>query len=79
MAESAPLQHIALVAEDSAGAMSAFETDDGGRFRVALKPGHYSIRLKVARMKPSNCGPFSIDVPAEGFLKVSWECDSGLR
>lgn len=79
MPDSAPLRHVTLMTQDSVGATSTFETDDNGRFHVGLKPGHYTVGLKGRKMKPGNCGPFTIDVPADGFLKVSWSCDSGLR
>ena len=41
-------------------------------------PGRYSIK-RTLKMKLSGCGPFEVEVTSEGFKKIQWECDSGIR
>jgi hypothetical protein len=76
--DSAPLANTSFLVENTAGAVVTFETDDHGRFRVSLPPGHYTVRLKDLKVK-HGCGPFAVDVSTDGFKKLQWDCDSGLR
>jgi hypothetical protein len=78
-ADSAPLVKATFDVSSSAGTVASFETGDTGHFRVALAPGHYSIQRRGAKKKVGGCGPFEVEVPAEGFKKIQWNCDSGLR
>jgi hypothetical protein len=77
--DSAPLADMAFDAVNNAGSVVSFTTDSSGRFRVSLAPGRYSIKLHDAKKKWPRCGPFEIEVPADGFKKIQWECDSGMR
>jgi hypothetical protein len=78
-ADSAPLVKATFDVSSSAGAVASFETDDTGHFRVALAPGHYSIQPRGPKKKVGGCGPFEVEVPADGFKKIRWDCDSGMR
>jgi hypothetical protein len=78
-ASSAPLAKATFDVSSSMGAVASFETDDTGHFRVALAPGHYSIQRQGLKKKIGRCGPFEVDVPADGFKNVRWDCDSGMR
>lgn len=77
--DSAPLVKVTFDVSTGAGAVASFETDDTGHFRVALAPGHYSIERRGSKKKLGGCGPFEVEVPAEGFKRIRWDCDSGLR
>ncbi len=56
-----------------------FQTDDQGRFRVELKPGHYTIVRKDWSSAVGFYGPFEVDVTQGEMKSVAWKCDSGLR
>ncbi len=44
--DSKPLANAEFVVEDETGKVAEFATDDAGRFRIALPPGHYTVSLK---------------------------------
>ncbi len=74
-----PLPNLDFVAQNQQhAAVGSFKTDEQGRFRLSLAPGHYTISMKEKRRFPS-CGPYEVDVVAGKMTKVNWECDSGLR
>jgi len=50
-------------------------TDDDGRFRVSLPPGHYRVSLKGKKAGVGKYGPFEVNVAAD--TSVQWQCDSG--
>jgi hypothetical protein len=75
---SAPLANVAFAVEDGSGAVINFTTDDQGRFRVLLKPGHYKVSIK-GENRIRRCGPWDVDVGASQMTKVEWQCDSGMR
>jgi len=57
-----------------------FETDDDGRFRIALEPGDYEIvpDRSVRQLLPRRQRR-EVTVPDEGFDEVTLRFDSGLR
>ncbi|MEP6956607.1 MAG: carboxypeptidase-like regulatory domain-containing protein [Chthoniobacterales bacterium] len=68
---------LVLRGTDPAGSV---KTDEEGRFRLALPPGHY--RVEVAERQHSRIGrygPFEVDVVAGKMTEVKWQCDSGMR
>lgn len=65
--------------EDNNREVTAFTTDDQGRFRVSLPPGHYKISLKGRKSSIGRFGPFEVDVAPGKMITVQWECDSGIR
>jgi hypothetical protein len=76
---SVPLANASFVVEKNNGEVTAFITDDKGRFRVSLPPGHYEISLKERKTTIGRFGPFEVDVSAGKITTVQWECDSGIR
>ena len=76
---SRPLANTAFVVENQKGATTSFTTDDQGRFRTPLAPGHYKVSLKGKTSSIGRYGPFEVDVVAGQTTKVQWECDSGMR
>jgi hypothetical protein len=77
---SAPLANTTFVVENETRTeVAAFTTDDQGRFRVTLAPGHYTVSKKGKKGGPGRFGPFDVDVLADQMTKVTWECDTGMR
>ena len=76
---SAPLANFDFVVASAVGEVAAFTTDGAGHFRIPLAPGRYSIKAKKPKGRFPRCGPFEVEVTAEGFNKVTWECDTGMR
>jgi Prealbumin-like fold domain len=78
-AASMPLANITFAVEKNNGEVTSFTTDDQGRFRISLPPGHYKISLKGRKSGIGRFGPFEADVAPGMMTKVQWECDSGIR
>jgi hypothetical protein len=78
-AASMPLANATFAVEKNDGEVASFITDDQGRFRVSLQPGHYKISLKGRKSSIGRFGPFEADVAAGKTTNVQWECDSGIR
>jgi hypothetical protein len=76
---SVPLANAPFVVEKNNGEVTSFITDDKGRFRVSLPPGHYKISLKGRKTTIGRFGPFEVDVLDGKITTVQWECDSGIR
>ena len=79
MPSSAPVANTVLVATDEKGKATEFTTDDAGRFRVSLPPGHYSVAFKERKIGIGRRGPFPVDVAADKMTTVDWHCDTGMR
>ena len=76
---SVPLANATFAVEKNSGEVTSFITDDKGRFRVSLPPGHYKISLKEKKSSIGRFGPFEADVAPGKMTNVQWECDSGIR
>jgi hypothetical protein len=75
---TAPLPNISFAVENDSGTVATFVTDEQGKFRVSLKPGHYKVSVRGEK-RIRRCGPFEVDVAANGMTTVQWQCDSGMR
>jgi hypothetical protein len=78
-AAAMPLANATFGVEKNNGEVTSFITDEQGRFRVSLPPGHYKISLKGRKSSIGRFGPFETDVVAGKMTNVQWECDSGIR
>lgn len=78
-AASVPLANATFVVENSNAEVASFTTDDKGRFRASLPPGHYKVSLKGRKSSIGRFGPFEVDVVSGKMTNVQWECDSGIR
>jgi hypothetical protein len=78
-AGSVPLANATFVVENNNGEVASFTTDNQGRFRAALPPGHYKVSLKGRKTSIGHFGPFEVDVASGKMITVQWECDSGMR
>ncbi len=76
---SQPLANAAFVVENEKGEVASFTTDEQGRFRTSLAPGHYKVSMQGKRRGIGHYGPFEVDVVRGQMTKVQWECDSGIR
>ena len=77
--DSRPLANVTFSAQNEKGTATPFTTDDQGRFRVSLEPGHYTVSLNEKKGGIGRYGPFEIDVVAGQMTKVQWRCDTGMR
>jgi Carboxypeptidase regulatory-like domain len=78
-AASKPLANATFAVEKNNGEVTSFITDEQGRFRLSLPPGHYKISLKGRKSSIGSFGPFEADVALGKMTNVQWECDSGIR
>jgi len=78
-AASVPLANATFAVENNNGEVASFTTDDQGRFRMPLPPGHYKVSLKGRKSTIGRFGPFEVDVTSGKMKNVQWECDSGIR
>ena len=76
---SKPLTNAMFVVENEKRAVASFTTDDQGRFRISLAPGHYTVSMNGKKHRIGYYGPFDVDVVAGRMTKVQWECDTGIR
>ena len=79
MASSAPLANATFVVGNESGGVTEFTTDEKGRFKVSLEPGHYTVTKKDHQKGIGRYGPFDVDVTAGEMTKVEWQCDTGMR
>jgi Prealbumin-like fold domain len=76
---SKPLAYVPFVVANDKGPTTEFTTDDQGRFKVTLPPGHYTVARKGTQKGIGRYGPFNVDVTAGQMTRVEWRCDSGMR
>ena len=79
MISSRPLANATFVVGNEKGAVASFTTDDQGKFRVSLPPGHYAVTKKDQQHGIGRYGPFDVDVVTGQMTKVEWQCDTGMR
>jgi hypothetical protein len=77
--DSQPLANTAFVVENEKGEVASFTTDEQGRFRTLLPPGHYKVSMKGRKGGIGRFGPFEADVEIGKMTTVQWACDSGIR
>lgn len=77
--DSKPLANVAFVVTGETAPVASFTTDEQGRFRVSLPPGHYTVSIKERRSKIGYFGPFEVTVSEGKMTNVQWKCDTGMR
>lgn len=77
--DSRPLANIPFVVNKGDNTVTSFTTDDQGRFRISLAPGHYTISMKEKKPRLGRYGPFEVDIVAGQMKQVQWNCDTGMR
>jgi hypothetical protein len=78
-AGSVPLGNATFVVENNNAEVASFTTDEQGRFRATLPPGHYKVSLRQRKSSIGRFGPFEVDVVSGKMTNVQWECDSRIR
>jgi hypothetical protein len=76
---SVPFANVTFVVTNNKGEVASFTTDEQGRFRSPVPPGHYKVSLKGRKSSIGRFGPFDVDVISGKMTNVQWECDSGIR
>jgi hypothetical protein len=79
ISNSVPVAGTAFSVQNEKGVISSFTTDNDGRFRLLLKPGHYSVSPKDKPRGIRRLGPWDVDVVAGKITRVEWQGDSGMR
>ena len=77
--DSKPLANTTFVVKKGDLTIASFTTDDQGRFRISLPPGHYSISKKDWKSRVVFFGPFEVEIAAGQTKKVRWNCDTGMQ
>lgn len=77
--DSRPLANVAFAVDNANATVTTFTTDDQGRFRISLAPGHYTISRKEGKSRIGHCGPFKVDVVQGKMIQMQWKCDTGMR
>ncbi len=76
---STPLAGVDFDVRKGSDIVASFKTDELGRFRISLPPGHYVVSMKSGKRRMRNQSSFEVDVIAGHIKHVQWTCDSGLR
>lgn len=76
---SGPFANIDFIVKKGDETVASFKTDEQGRFRLQLAPGHYTVSMKDGKRGIGRHGPFEVDVVAGQMKQVQWTCDSGMR
>jgi hypothetical protein len=77
--DSRPLANTEFLVVKGNSTVASFKTDDEGRFRISLAPGHYTVSRKDWKASIGSYGPFEVDVVAGQIKRVQWNCDTGMR
>ena len=77
--ESKPLPNVAFAVKEGDRTVATFKTDEQGRFRIPLPPGHYNVAAADQGHKFGKYGPFPVEVVAGKMTQAHWDCDIGLR
>lgn len=77
--DSRPLANTEFLVVRESSTVASFKTNDQGRFRISLPPGHYTISRKDWKASIGSYGPFEVDVAAGQIKSVQWNCDTGMR
>ncbi len=77
--DSRPLAKTSFDVRQNDLAVASFTTDDQGRFRITLPPGHYTVSRKDWRSRVGFYGPFTVELAAGETRKVAWNCDTGMQ
>jgi hypothetical protein len=73
---SAPYAHATLVFSRPGLAAREVVADAKGRYRVALPPGHWSLRVQASRF---GWTPRAVTVPRGRYGRVNVDVDTGIR
>jgi hypothetical protein len=69
----------AVSASDTNGEVARVQTDEHGRFRMPLAPGHYTLVAVVEGGGPPTAKPETVRVRVGRFTRVALTVDTGIR
>ena len=75
----APAKNVTLVFLRNGRVARRVTTNDEGRYRVALAPGLYAVRLKTRQSIGRGLEPARARVLAKRFRRVDFLIDTGIR
>ena len=75
----APAKHVTLVFSRNGRAVRRATTNEQGRYRVALAPGLYAVRLAVRQTVGRGLEPSRARVARNRFRRVDFSFDTGIR
>ena len=76
---SAPAKNVVLVFSRNGRVVRRVTTNEKGRYRVALAPGLYAVRLKTRQSIGRGLEPAHARVVANRFRRVDFSIDTGIR
>jgi hypothetical protein len=78
---SEPAKNVTLVFSRNGEVVRRTTTNDKGRYRVALAPGVYAVRLPASRTQRIGRGlePTRVRVAPSRFRRVDFSIDTGIR
>ena len=70
-----------LVRASTSGGVTAgeVETDERGRFELAVEPGTYEVVPVVGADRPPSASAVTVTVPSTGWAEIELLVDSGIR
>jgi hypothetical protein len=68
-----------IVVTDGGGTVAALDTGSDGHFRIALKPGNYTVKATAVPTGISHPATAAVTVVAGQFVKVTLDIDLGIR
>ena len=74
-----PLANTTFEVKKGEATAATFTTDEQGRFRISLPPGHYRVTKKDWKSRVGFFGPFEVDIAAGEMKKVEWSCQTGMQ
>lgn len=77
--DSRPLTNTTFFVLKENQTIASFTTDDQGRFRISLPPGHYRVSKKNWKSRVGFFGPFEVEIAAGQMKTVQWNCDTGMQ
>jgi hypothetical protein len=78
---SAPASNVALVFSRNGVVAGRATTNRLGKYRVALRPGNYTVKVNTSGVSPIGRGlnPSSVHVVASKYSRVDFMLDTGIR
>ena len=74
-----PWQDGSFTVRKGGRVVTTFSTDQGGRFRVALVPGLYTVAPTDPHVGLQIIEPWEVEIPPGRYLRVRWRFDTGLK
>ena len=77
--DSRPLTDVVFDVTKGDLTVASFKTNNEGRFKVSLPPGHYRVLRKGWKSRVGFFGPFEVEILAGQIKQVQWNCETGMQ